>query len=53
MRENLLRVFDSSKEEGKEDLDTVLLDTFFMNIVEDEWFDECDRIETIVRETVD
>ena len=52
MMDNLKRVFVDSKEEGKEDLDTVVLDTFFMNIVEDEWFDDR-RIETIVRETVD
>jgi hypothetical protein len=52
MVDNLKRVFTNSKEEGKEDLDTVPMDSFFMNIVEDDWFDD-DRLETIIRETVD
>jgi hypothetical protein len=52
MLDNLKRVFTNSKEEGKEDLDTVPMDTYFMNIVEDDWFDDV-RLENIVRETVD
>jgi len=46
---NLQRVFEESKAEEFKDRETTALETFFTCIVEDPWFDEEDRIETVVR----
>lgn len=53
MTENLMRVFEESKPEEFKDRDTVALETFFTAICEDPWFDQEDRMNNIVRETLD
>ena len=53
MTENLKRVFEYSKAEDLKDRDYVALETFFTNICEDDWFDQEDRITSVVRESVD
>lgn len=53
MRDNLMRVFELSKPEEFKERDNVALELFFTAICEDKWFDEEDRMDTVVRESID
>ena len=53
MRDNLKRVFEESKPEETKDRDNVALELFFTAICEDKWFDQEDRMDTVVRESID